>query len=31
MEKDGVKINWLNTDDDRLKENVIQLVEANFK
>jgi len=30
MEKDGVQINWLDTDDDQLKEKAIGLVKAKF-
>lgn len=33
MEKDGIKINWLNTDQDfeLIKNNSIRLIDANFK
>jgi len=30
MEKDGVQINWLDTDDDQLKEKAIGLIKAKF-
>jgi len=30
MEKDGVQINWLDTDDNQLKEKAIELVNAKF-
>jgi len=30
MEKDGLQINWLDTDDNQLKEKAIELVNAKF-
>jgi tRNA dimethylallyltransferase len=31
MEKDGVKINWLNANDEFLKDNALQLIKNNFQ